>query len=90
MKKLILMVLIAFLLLACAASANKMNSLELGMTRDDVIQAMGKPSSTSEAEGILYLKYKLRDGVVTDDYYIRLIDGKVDAYGRFGEFSLGY
>ena len=90
MKKLVLMVLIAFLLLACAASANKMNKLKLGMTRADVIQAMGKPSSTSEAEGILYLRYKLRDGVITDDYYIRLIDGKVEAYGRFGEFSLGY
>ena len=84
MKKLFLMVLIAFLLFGCAAS-NKMNNLKLGMTKDDVIQAMGTPSSTSETERVLYLKYRLS----TDDYYIRLIDGKVDAYGRFGEFGLG-
>ena len=67
-----------------------MNNLKLGMTEDDVIQALGAPSSTSETEGLLYLKYRLREGFVTDDYYIRLMDGKVDAYGRFGEFSLGY
>lgn len=90
MKKLFFMVLIAFLLFGCAAASNKMNNLKLGMTKDDVIQAMGTPSSTSETEGLLYLKYRFRAGFITDDYYIRLIDGKVDAYGRFGEFSLGY
>ncbi len=90
MKKLFFMVLIAFLLLGCAAASNKMNNLKLGMAKDDVVQAMGAPSSASETEGVLYLKYRLREGFITDDYYIRLIDGKVDAYGRFGEFSLGY
>ena len=90
MKKVILLVLVTMLFLGCAASASKMNSLELGMTREKVIEAMGSPSSTSESEGVLYLKYRLRDGYVSDDYYVRLVDGKVDAYGRFGEFSLGY
>ena len=91
MKKLFFMVLIAFFIFGCAAASKKMNSLKLGMTKDEVIQAMGTPpSSTSETEGVLYLKYRLREGFLTDDYYIRLIDGKVDAYGRFGEFSLGY
>ena len=82
--------MVMLLLVGCAASANKMNNLKLGMTRESVIQAMGQPSSTSESEGVLYLKYRLRDGFISEDYYIRLIEGKVDAYGRFGEFSLGY
>lgn len=82
--------MVTLLFLGCAASANKMNNLKLGMTRENVIQTMGEPSSVSESEGVLYLKYRLRDGFMSEDYYIRLIDGKVDAYGRFGEFSLGY
>ena len=90
MKKFILAVMAMLLCLGCAASASKMNHLKLGMTRENVIEAMGQPSSTSEAEGVLYLKYRLRDGYTSEDYYVRLIDGKVDAYGRFGEFSLGY
>ena len=90
MKRIILSVMVMLLLLGCAASASKMNNLKLGMSRDKVIQAMGNPGSTSESEGVLYLKYRLREGFISDDYYIRLIDGKVDAFGRFGEFSLGY
>ena len=90
MKKLFMLVIVVQLLFGCAASSNKMNNLKLGMTRADVIQVMGSPSSTSETEGVLYLKYRLREGFITDDYYIKIINGKVDAYGQFGEFSLGY
>jgi len=90
MKKIILSAMVTLLLLGCAASASKINGVKLGMGRGTVIEIMGEPSSTSESEGVLYLKYRLRDGLLCDDYYIRLIDGKVDAYGQFGEFSLGY
>ena len=90
MKRFFLLFIVTLLLMGCVAASSRMNNLKLGMTKEDVIQTMGKPSSTSESEGILYLKYRLREGFISDDYYIRLIDGKVDAYGRFGEFSLGY
>ena len=90
MKKLFMLVIVVQLLFGCAASSSKMNNLKLGMTRAEVIRVMGSPGSTSEAEGVLYLKYRLRDGFITDDYYVRVINGKVDAYGRFGEFSIGY
>lgn len=90
MKRWFLVILSVFLLLGCAAKAQILNGLRLNMTKEQVFQVMGNPDSTSEKAGILYLKYRLRSGFVTDDYYIRLIDGRVDAYGRFGEFGLGY
>jgi hypothetical protein len=82
--------LAAFLLMGCA-TASKMNSVSLGMTRDQVVGAIGDPSSTSEMGNTQYLKYQLcSDWIFTDRYYVRLTDGKVDAFGRVGDFNLGY
>lgn len=82
--------LAALLFLGCAG-ASKMNALQLGMTRDQVIGAIGDPSSTSEMGNTQYLKYQLRsDLIFTDRYFVRLTDGQVDAFGRVGDFNLGY
>jgi hypothetical protein len=82
---------LAVLLLMGCASASKMNSVQLGMTKDQVIGAIGSPSSTSEMDNTQYLKYQLcSDWIFTDRYYVRLTDGKVDAFGRVGDFNLGY
>lgn len=90
MKKWCLIMLSVFILGGCATKAGVMNGLKLDMTRDEVARVMGDPDSTSEKAGVLLMKYRLRSGCTTDDYYIRLKEGKVDAYGRFGEFGLGY
>ena len=38
-----------------------------------------------------YLKYQLiSDWIFTDRYYVRLTDGRVDAFGRVGDFNLGF
>lgn len=82
--------LTALLLLGCAG-AGKMNALRLGMTRSQVIDAIGAPDSTSEMGTTQYLKYQLfSDWIFTDRYYVRLTDGSVDAFGRVGDFNLGY
>lgn len=82
--------LTALLFLGCAG-ASKMNALQLGMTRDQVISAIGDPSSTSEMGNTQYLKYQLcSDWIFTDRYFVRLTDGQVDAFGRVGDFNLGY
>jgi hypothetical protein len=82
--------LASLLLLGCA-SASKMNAVQLGMTKDQVISAIGTPSSTSEMDNTQYLKYQLcSDWIFTDRYYVRLTDGSVDAFGRVGDFNLGY
>jgi hypothetical protein len=80
--------LAAVLLLGCSS---QMNNVKLGMTQDQVVQAVGSPSSTSAMGNILVMKYQLcSDWIFTDRYYVRLTDGKVDAFGRVGDFNLGY
>jgi hypothetical protein len=79
---------LVLLLMGCASA---MNAVKLGMTKDQVISAIGSPSSTSEMGNTQYLKYQLcSDWIFTDRYYVRLTDGQVDAFGRVGDFNLGY
>lgn len=80
--------LAVMLLFGCAS---KMNQVQLGMSRDQVISAVGTPSSTSAMDNTEFLKYQLcSDWIFTDRYFVRLTDGKVDAFGRVGDFNLGY
>jgi outer membrane protein assembly factor BamE (lipoprotein component of BamABCDE complex) len=88
-----LIVLILGLALVGCATSGKINSVNIGMTKDEVIKVMGKPVSISAKGGTEYLNYKLSE---TDDdafrgwtspYYIRLIKGKVESYGRTGDFD---
>jgi hypothetical protein len=78
-------------LFACAGSFKNMNHLKLGMTKQDVIQTIGTPDITSASGHVEYLKYRQIAGVFeTDEYYVRLLDGKVDAFGQKGDFNLPY
>ncbi|MGB7390742.1 SHOCT domain-containing protein [Marinomonas sp.] len=63
------------------------------MTKEDAINIMRDPVSISAKGDTEYLNYKLSE---TDDdaflgwtspYYIRLINGKVESYGRTGDFD---
>jgi hypothetical protein len=75
-------------LVGCAA---KTNQIRLGMTREQVVDVMGTPASTSEMGDTVYLKYRLYgDWIFPERYFVRLVDGKVDAFGRVGDFNLGY
>ncbi len=88
----LLLVLLAVLWIAgCASSAKKMNEVRLGMSAEEVVQAIGEPDSTSSIQDEMLLKYRLRtSGLWTTTYYVRLQKGKVDAYGQVGDFGLGY
>lgn len=93
MKIKLVVIFVCAALLAGCASANKINSINLGMTKEDVINIMGKPASISAKEGTEYLNYSLSETDtqayygITKPYYVRIIDGKVDAYGRLGDFD---
>lgn len=90
-NRLVLVLLTVLLFFGCAASAKKMNRLQLGMTEEQVVDAIGKPNSTSSRENVVLLKYQLRpSGWWSTAYYVRLQDGKVDAFGQVGDFGLGY
>jgi len=66
-----------------------MNSVSLGMSKENVIKIMGKPISTSAIEGTEYLNYTLTDPVyyTPDPYYVCIKEGKVSSYGRKGDFD---
>jgi hypothetical protein len=90
-RRAILGLLAAMLVIGCAASSKKMNNVSLGMTKSQVIQAIGAPDSSSAKEDIELLKYRLRPGgLFPSQYYVMLRDGKVDAFGQVGDFGLGY
>jgi hypothetical protein len=86
-------ILFLSLVITACATSGKINGVQLGMTKSDVIKVMGDPVSISAKDGTEYLNYKLSE---TDDdafrgwtspYYVRLINGKVDSYGRTGDFD---
>lgn len=91
MKKIIIGLFI-ITLMGCA-TAHKMNNVQLGMTKQEVIASVGEPASISAKDGTEYLNYRFSetddnafDGVTTP-YFVRLVNGKVDSYGRTGDFD---
>ena len=92
MKHLTVAFFVAILLAGCA-TAGKISTVQLGMTKDDVIKVMGKPTSVSAQGGSEYLNYALSEtdhdaySGWTKPYYVRLINGKVESYGRTGDFD---
>jgi outer membrane protein assembly factor BamE (lipoprotein component of BamABCDE complex) len=56
------------------------NYIKLGMTKEEVVDTMGFPSSVSAIDNVEYLRYG-------QDYFVRIKDGKVDAYGKNGDFG---
>ena len=82
-----------FTVVAGCATAHKINNVQVGMTKEQVMTTMGKPASVSAKGGVEYLNYSLSE---TDDqawygitvpYYVRLVNGVVDAFGRMGDFD---
>lgn len=61
------------------------------MTKPEVISVMGEPNYSSVRDDIEILNYKLiSTGIFTDDYIIRLKQGKVDLFGKRGDFGTLY
>jgi tetratricopeptide (TPR) repeat protein len=93
---------VSLALAGCVSSTAHLNSVSIGMTKPEVIQAMGQPTSTRGSSNVEYLMYHLasqpwiaraaayKQGVTgygEDEYYVRLINGRVDAYGEQGDFD---
>lgn len=87
MKKL---VAIALFSLSACATASVINKISLGMTKPEVLKVMGNPVSVSAHGDTEYLNYRLKETDAYDfrwPYFVRLVNGKVDAYGRTGDFN---
>jgi len=91
MKKLKNVIIIAtFILSIGCATASNLNRLNVGMTKQQVINVLGDPESASAKEGVEYFRYCLpmnRMGGWKDWYFVRLENNKVVAYGRVGDFG---
>jgi hypothetical protein len=77
----------AVLLTGCY-TADMLNSIHIGMTKDQVTSLLGPPDSTSAQANIEYLTYYLstNNGRMyggDQPYSVRLVDGKVESFGRF-------
>lgn len=93
-KIIVFVVLLVCCLFGCHQSASIINSVSLGMTKQQVIGVMGDPISTSAMQGKEYMNYLftencpvLANGCSSTAYFVRLVGGKVDAYGRHGDFG---
>lgn len=93
MKSAFLVAALSTTLITGCATAHKISAVQIGMTKEEVIKVMGPPSSTSAKAGTEYLNYSLSETDdqafygITKPYYVRLIDGKVDSFGRLGDFD---
>jgi hypothetical protein len=82
---------VAVALLSGCATADRINAVSLGMTKAEVIRAIGQPISTSAANGVEILNYALREGFgfarANTPYSVQIVDGHVVSYGRQGDFG---
>ena len=98
----VIAVVVSLAILACASvspnrkSSTTINSISLGMSKQEVISVMGEPSRVSADPSAEYLIYSLVEEVDTTyfppkeikaEYFIRIVNGVVKAFGRVGEFG---
>ncbi len=86
--------LIFLAIAACIGTSANLNKVSLGMSKSEVIQAVGTPDSVSAQGNVEYLIYHwaspkqlIADENNLDRFFIRLTDGRVDAYGEKGDFD---
>jgi len=69
--------------------SRRMNLLSVGMTTQEVVSIMGQADSTAASgHTIKVLRYRLSDAYgVPHDYFVKIVNGEVDSYGRMGDFD---
>lgn len=83
MRKAILLTGLILLLGGCSPWIG-MHKIELGMSKAEVMQQMGKPNNASGSGNEEYLWY-IPANRFWERYYVHIVNGKVDAYGQLGE-----
>ena len=83
-------------LCGCIPPSSNMNMISLGLSKQQVIEILGEPVSTTATYTNEYLNYAFAEGCRVSiptvrcplsPYFVRIINGKVDAYGRSGDFG---
>ena len=99
MRQLIMLIAVFVLTSACGTVSHygarpDFSKISMGMSQAEVIETMGKPDDMSAQAGTVYLRYTWApwydhsgaDGNA-EDYYVRLIDNKVESFGKVGDFD---
>jgi len=73
-------------------SLNKINKIKAGMTREQVIEAIGKPENIHAGKDAEFLIYTMKErvtgrkeaGLVVENvkYFVRIVGGRVESFGR--------
>ena len=74
----------ALILMGCLARPN-LDQISVGMTEAQVIKTLGKPKSVSGEGNTRTLEYESYQGLAHYDqqfYFVKLVDGKVQSFGR--------
>ncbi len=102
MKKVIASIALMLFIVGCAGipepnqTSGHIGNVSLGMTKQQVISTMGQPYSVSAHNRTEYMMYKLctAEGNLYDlrcrrweEYFVRLSSGRVDSYGKKGDFD---
>lgn len=88
-----IVLLTTLILCGCVSRSDKISDVQIGMSKEEVLKVMGPPKSTSAQDRAEYLIYFLFEQVSPIGsggywrYYVRLVDGKVESFGRFGDFD---
>jgi hypothetical protein len=81
----LVVVALTFAFLVGCVGVHNTAALRIGMTREEAIAAMGYPASVGAQGNFEYLNYTMSDsnglGTMMRPYYVRLVDGRVDAFG---------
>ena len=85
MRKWIVMAVLATFVCGCAPWIG-IHNVELGMTKAEVMQQMGKPNNVSGSGNEEYLWYTPINRF-WERYYVQIVNGKVEAYGQLGKQS---
>jgi hypothetical protein len=79
---------IGVLLVGCSAGPSRIEGVETGMSKAEVIAVLGEPRATSEISGSEYLTFKVwrsfwrrQPGNYRDVHYVRLAGGRVTEHG---------
>lgn len=81
--------LLALLLSGCTGTSARMNRIQVGMRRPDVVAALGRPHAISAQGTQEYLSYHLlakHTGEV-GEYVVRMSDGRVESFGRRTDYG---
>lgn len=88
MKKAMIVVALLVLLAGCTGFASRLNRLDTGITKDEVVRVMGQPHTTSRSGAHEYLMYDLYPNAwePAHAYFVLLVNGRVTKWGREGDF----